>query len=394
MNAILVLNSGSSSIKFGVFPAQQESDSHLIAGQIDGIGSTPRLRVKTADGSDHREDLSAGSAAPFDHDQALATLLEWVETNARDIEITAAGHRVVHGGSSHAAPVRVDDAVLTELEALVPLAPLHQPHNIKGIRALASRLPEVSQVACFDTAFHATQPPEASHFALPRALTDDGIRRYGFHGLSYDYVTRQLPEVIGSRARGAVVIAHLGAGASLCALREGQSVATTMGFTAIDGLMMATRPGTIDPGVMLYLMEDRGMNVEALTRLLYHESGLLGVSGISADMRELLASDTPAASEAIDLFCYRVSRELGSMMAAAGGLDALVFTAGIGEHSKEIRERIAALASWTGLRIDPALNAAGALRIDAPDSTVAVAVIPTNEEAMIARYTREMLAGN
>ena len=297
----------------------------------------------------------------------------------------------MHGGEHYSAPTRLDESVLRTLDTFVPLAPLHQPHNLRAVRAVAMLMPNVPQVGCFDTAFHRTQPAVAQAFALPRKYSAEGVKRYGFHGLSYDYVARQLPDVIGERARGAVVIAHLGNGASMCALRDGKSVASTMGFTAVEGLMMGTRTGSLDPGVMLYLMEQKGMDAKALTSLLYKESGLLGVSGISQDMRTLLASDAPEAREAVELFCYRIARELGSLAAAAGGLDALVFTGGIGEHAAPVREKVATMAAWMGIEIDPAANADHARRIDTAASRVAVAVVPTNEERMIARYTAETL---
>jgi acetate kinase len=394
MRAVLVLNAGSSSLKFAVF---RFGDSGLagspeISGRIEGIGATPVLAARDGAGARFREDLALAGSLDEQHRAALAHLLGWLQVNAPELAIAAAGHRIVHGGEHYSAPLRLDDGVLDELERLVPLAPLHQPHNLRAVRAVAALLPAIPQVACFDTAFHRSQPALAQVFGLPRALSAEGIRRYGFHGLSYDYVARQLPAVIGARAQGAVVIAHLGNGASLCALREGRSVASTMGFTAVDGLMMGTRSGSLDPGVLLYLMTRKGMDAEALTRLLYEESGLLGVSGISQDMRTLLASAAPAAKEAIELFCYRIARELGSMAAAAGGLDALVFTGGIGEHAAPVRAQVAALSAWLGVGIDAEANAAHARRIEAPDSRVAVAVVPTDEESMIARYTAETLA--
>lgn len=388
MKALLVLNAGSSSLKFGVFPA--DAGAALLSGQIDAIGIAPQLRARRGDERfDEALPEVAGHACA--HEEALAWLLDWLADHLAALELVAAGHRVVHGGSRFSAPVRIDDAVLAELEALIPLAPLHQPHNVRGMRALAAQRPDLPQVACFDTAFHHTQDARAAAFALPRALTGDGLRRYGFHGLSYDYVATQLPAVLGAHAEGRVIVAHLGAGASLCAMRQRRSVATTMGFTALDGLMMATRPGSLDPGVLLYLMDHKGMDVTQLNRLLYHQSGLLGVSGLSADMRALLASDAPAAAEAVELFCYRAAREIGSLMAALGGLDAIVFTAGIGEHSAPVRARIADLLGWTGLRLDAARNAEHAVRIETADSTIALAVVPTDEEGMIARYTRDLL---
>ncbi|MDX5363271.1 MAG: acetate/propionate family kinase [Pseudazoarcus pumilus] len=388
MKALLVLNAGSSSLKFGVFPA--ESGPALLSGQIDAIGIAPRLHARKGDERfDEALPEVAGHACA--HEEALGWLLHWLDDHLAALHLVAAGHRVVHGGSRFSQPVRIDDRVLAELEALIPLAPLHQPHNLRGMRALAAQLPDLPQVACFDTAFHHTQDARATAFALPRALTDEGLRRYGFHGLSYDYVATQLPAVLGERAEGRVIVAHLGAGASLCGLRERRSVATTMGFTALDGLMMATRPGNLDPGVLLYLMDHKGMDVAQLNKLLYRQSGLLGVSGLSADMRTLLSSPATEAAEAVELFCYRAAREIGSLMAALGGLDALLFTAGIGEHSAPVRARICELLGWTGLRLDGARNTEHAARIEAADSGIAVAVVPTDEEGMIARYTRNLL---
>lgn len=389
MKALLVLNAGSSSLKFGVFPA--DGGAALLSGQIDAIGSAPKLRARRGD-QHFDEELPPVAGSACAHEDALVWLLDWLDAHLSALQLVAAGHRVVHGGSRFSAPVRIDDAVLGELEALVPLAPLHQPHNLRGMRALAAQLPDLPQVACFDTAFHHTQDARAAAFALPRALSDEGLRRYGFHGLSYDYVATQLPAVLGERADGRVIVAHLGAGASLCGMLERRSVATTMGFTALDGLMMATRAGSLDPGVLLYLMDHKGMDVAQLNKLLYHQSGLLGVSGISADMRVLLASDAPAAVEAVELFCYRAAREIGSMMSALGGLDAIVFTAGVGEHSAPVRARICELMGWAGVQLDAAANEAHATRIEAADSGIAVAVVPTDEEGMIARYTRELLA--
>lgn len=392
MKALLVLNAGSSSLKFGVFRAADANAAPLLSGQIDAIGLTPRLHARKGE-TRFDEALPTAAADTDAHETALAWLLGWLGEHLTALQLVAAGHRVVHGGTRFSAPVRIDDTVLAELEALIPLAPLHQPHNLRGIRALAAQLPTLPQVACFDTAFHHTQDPRAAAFALPRSLTDEGMRRYGFHGLSYDYLSTQLPAALGERAQGRVVLAHLGAGASLCALRKGRSVATTMGFTALDGLMMATRPGNLDPGVLLYLMEHKGLDAAAITKLLYHRSGLLGVSGISPDMRVLLDSPAPEAAEAVELYCYRVAREIGSLMSALGGLDALVFTAGVGEHSAPVRARICELMGWAGVALDAALNTTHATRIDTGSSAIAVAVVPTDEEGMIARYTRGVLEG-
>ncbi len=395
MRAALVLNAGSSSLKFALFALEPTlAEEPALWGQIEGIGDAPELSARTAGGERFSETIEVAGGQTEQHRESLNHLLGWLSGHHPDLDIVAAGHRVVHGGELYSAPVRLDEAVLAELDRFVPLAPLHQPHNLRAVRAVASLMPDVPQVACFDTAFHRSQSPLAQAFALPRALSAEGIKRYGFHGLSYDYVARQLPEVIGDRAKGAVVIAHLGNGASMCALRNGKSIASTMGFTAVEGLMMGTRTGSLDPGVLLFLMEQKGMDAAALTRLLYKESGLLGVSGISQDMRTLLASDAPEAVEAVDLFCYRIARELGSLAAAAGGLDALVFTGGIGEHAAPVRAKVAALSAWLGLSIDQTANTEGRARIDTADSQVAVAVVSTNEEAMIARYTMEALVGS
>ena len=392
MRAVLVLNAGSSSLKFALFALDPTlAETPALSGQIEGIGAAPELSARTASGERFKEAIAVSGDQTEQHRESLNHLLGWLAGHNPDLDIVAAGHRVVHGGERYSAPVQLDTAVLAELDQFVPLAPLHQPHNLRAVRAVASLMPAVPQVGCFDTAFHRSQSPLAQAFALPRALSAEGVKRYGFHGLSYDYVARQLPEVIGERAQGGVVIAHLGNGASMCALRGGKSVASTMGFTAVEGLMMGTRTGSLDPGVLLYLMEQKGMDAAALTRLLYKESGLLGVSGISQDMRTLLTSDAPEAAEAVELFCYRIARELGSLAAAAGGLDALVFTGGIGEHAAPVRAKVAAYSAWLGVTIDERANSAGQSRIDRADSRVAVAVVPTNEEAMIARYTVELL---
>ncbi|CAH1745869.1 Acetate kinase [Thauera humireducens] len=392
MKAVLVLNAGSSSLKFALYPINGElATEPAFSGQVEGIGATPEITLKTASGARIQEAVRTSGSQSEQHRDALNHVFGLLTQHNPDLEIVAAGHRVVHGGDHYSAPTRLDEAVLRTLDTFVPLAPLHQPHNLRAVRAVGTLMPDVPQVGCFDTAFHRTQPAVAQAFALPRRISAEGVKRYGFHGLSYDYVARQLPDIIGERAKGAVVIAHLGNGASMCALRDGRSVASTMGFTAVEGLMMGTRTGSLDPGVMLYLMEQKAMDAKALTNLLYKESGLLGVSGISQDMRTLLASGAPEAKEAVDLFCYRIARELGSLAAAAGGLDALVFTGGIGEHAAAVREKVAELSAWLGVKIDAAANADHARRIDAADSRVAVAVVPTNEERMIARYTVETL---
>ncbi|MFV8826057.1 acetate/propionate family kinase [Thauera sp. WH-2] len=392
MKAVLVLNAGSSSLKFALYPINGDiAEAPAVSGQVEGIGARPQVTLKTAAGERFEEAVPTGGSQGEQHRDALNHVFALLNRHNPALDIVAAGHRIVHGGEHYSAPTRLDESVLRTLDTFVPLAPLHQPHNLRAVRAVAALMPDVPQVGCFDTAFHRTQPAVAQAFALPRKYSAEGVKRYGFHGLSYDYVARQLPEIIGERAKGAVVIAHLGNGASMCALRGGKSVASTMGFTAVEGLMMGTRTGTLDPGVMLYLMEQKGLDAKALTNLLYKESGLLGVSGISQDMRTLLASEAPEATEAVDLFCYRIARELGSLAAAAGGLDALVFTGGIGEHAAPVREKVAALSAWLGIEIDLAANQAHARRIDTPSSRVAVAVVPTNEERMIARYTAQTL---
>lgn len=377
--AILVLNAGSSSVKFALFAAGTLKP--LCRGGIEGIGS--RARFGGAVGA--QAHLFGGNL-PEASDHAAAThwLLDRIR-RADGIDLRAAGHRVVHGGPDFAAPVVIDEAVMTALDALVPLAPAHQPHNLAAIRAVKSAWPDLPQVACFDTAFHRTMPRLAQIFAISHDLTDQGLVRYGFHGLSYQHIADVLPDIASERARAKVIVAHLGHGASLCALRDGRSVATTMGFTALDGLMMGMRCGAIDAGLVLYLIEQRGMAPAEVSEILNRRSGLLGVSGLSNDVRTLLASDAPRAAEALDLFAYRVVREAGSMMAALGGLDAFVFTAGIGERSARIRSAIAEGLAWTGLRLDTARNAANDTRISADDATVPVYVVPADEELPIAR---------
>ncbi len=387
-DAILVLNAGSSSIKFALFPSDGAIPRQAaIAGLVDGIGASPRFTAHDGAGSsvvDRAMPELKGSDA---HHRALEALLDWLSGNIGAARIAAVGHRVVHGGERFAEPVRLDPALIDALESFVPLAPLHQPHNVDAIRTIARLLPDMPQVACFDTAFHRSQPPLAQLFALPRALTAEGVRRYGFHGLSYEYIAEALPEHMGGAADGRVIVAHLGNGASMCAMHGRRSVASTMGFTPIEGLMMGTRTGSIDPGVLLYLMDYHGMDSKAISRVLCKESGLLGVSGISSDMRALLASDRIEAREAVDLFCYRIVREIGSLAAALGGLNALVFTGGIGEHAPVVREKVCRALPWLGVELDDAANASPGPRISTPDSHVAVFVLPTNEEWVIARHT-------
>ena len=391
-DGILTLNAGSSSIKFALFDAAAPiARAPQIAGQVDGLGARPHLRVKDSRGA-LVDDVDLPAGQPEAHHAALAFLVEWLHAHESGRRIVAVGHRVVHGATRYSQPVRVDRAVVEALGSFVPLAPLHQPHNLAGIAAMTATLPGVPQVACFDTAFHRTQPTIAQLFALPRRITAEGVRRYGFHGLSYEYIAHVLPDHLGARAAGKVIVAHLGNGASMCAMEGGRSRATSMGFTAVDGLMMGTRTGSLDPGVLLYLMQQHGMDAKALEDLLYRKSGLLGVSGISHDMRELLASNEREAREAVDLFCYRIVRETGALAAVLGGIDALVFTGGIGEHAAPVRARVCESLAWLGLALDPDANAAAATLLSRPGSRVAALVVPTNEEWMIARHTAELLA--
>ena len=389
--AILVLNAGSSSIKFLLFAEREGRLDPVIRGQIEALSTAPRFIARDGEGRVLAE-KSWGEGAQLGHDGAVAHLAEFLRAAPGGYELAAVGHRVVHGGLDYSAPVRVDERVLAALEKLVPLAPLHQPHNLAPIRMLLARRPEIPQVACFDTAFHRSQSALAQAFALPAEITERGVRRYGFHGLSYAYIASVLPKHDARAAAGRTVVLHLGNGASMCALKAGASVASTMGFTAVDGLPMGTRCGAIDPGVILYLMDEHGMDTRAVEKLIYQQSGLLGVSGISSDMRTLLASDEPRAKLAVDLFVYRIGRELGSLAAALGGLDAVVFTGGIGEKAAAIRGRVCRDAAWLGVELDAAANDKGGPRISATSSRVAAWVIPTNEELMIASQTRELVA--
>ena len=393
-DVILALNAGSSSIKFSLFATTSSIDalSLVYQGEVEGIGGEARFFAYNPAGQrlvDER--LTDQTAVAFSHEEALSALLDWIERHEAGFTLIAAGHRVVHGGTLYSAPVLVDSMVINQLEQFVPLAPLHQPHNLSAIRAIARIESDVPQVACFDTAFHHTQPAVAQAFALPREVTALGVKRYGFHGLSYEYIAHVLPDVVGDMADGRVVVAHLGGGASMCALRGRKSLATTTGFTALDGLPMGTRCGALDPGVILYLLSEQHMDVPTVTDLLYHRSGLLGVSGESSEMQELLASDSPHAVEAIDLFVYRIGRELGSLVAALGGLDVLIFTGGIGERAAPIRAQVCQDAQWLGVRLDTAANRAGGPKISADDSAVPVWAIPTNEDLMIARHTYAVL---
>ena len=390
-DVILVLNAGSSSIKFSVFVDRAEEPELLLRGQLEGLYTSPRFAAKDAQGAEigaHQWD--AGTR--LGHDGAIAYLIEFLRSHRADHRLIAVGHRVVHGGLEFSRPVQVNAQVLARLEKLVPLAPLHQPHNLAPMRIVAERMPQLPQVACFDTAFHHAQPEVAQAFALPYEITQRGVRRYGFHGLSYEYIASALSRLDAQAAAGRVVVAHLGNGASMCAIKAGRGVATTMSFTAVDGLPMGTRCGALDPGVVLYLMDELKMDARAIEKLLYQQSGLLGVSGFSSDMRALLESPEPRAKFAVDLFVYRIGRELGSLTAALGGLDALVFTGGIGEHAKVIRERVCRDAAWLGIEFNPAGNDAGWPRISTSTSRVPAWVIPTNEELMIARHTRLLIA--
>ena len=387
-SCIAVINAGSSSIKFAIYDAADESCC-LFRGQIEGIGATPHLRVADGKGGvvEDREFQPEG----FDHEAATREVLALANSLMGGTPAAAFGHRVVHGGLRYDRPVRVTIEVLDDLTRLSPLAPLHQPHNLAPIRAIMRAAPKALQVACFDTAFHRSQSNLVQAFALPRRLADEGVRRYGFHGLSYEFLVSRLRELAPEASNARTIIAHLGNGASLCAVKDGRSVATTMGFTALDGLVMGTRCGAIDPGVLLYLMQEHRMDAAAIEDVIYRQSGLLGISGVSSDMRALRASSDPAAGEAIALFVYRIVREMGSLVAALGGLDALVFSGGIGEHDTMTRAEVVAGSRWTGAVLDPVRNARGELRIGADDSAVSIWAIPTDEERLIARHTAALM---
>jgi acetate kinase len=388
-DALLVLNAGSSSLKFSVF-LDADPPRPLLRGRIEGLLTSPRFTASDENGVIAEKTWPA--ATRLNHRGAIEFLFGWGRTGAlAGHRIVAAGHRVVHGGTRFTGPTLVDAETISEIDELVPLAPLHQPHNVAAIMAVARMAPSLPQVACFDTAFHRTQPEVAQAVALPREYTEEGIRRYGFHGLSYEYVASALAVVDRRAATGRTVVAHLGNGASMCAMNRGQSVATTMGFTALDGLVMGTRCGEIDPGILLHLLDQHHMSASQLKELLYERSGLLGVSGRSSDMRELLRSDDAECIEAVDLFIYRIGRALGSLAAALGGLDALVFTGGIGENAAFIRARVCRDAGWLGVELDEVANARGGPRISKATSRTPAWVIPTNEEAMIALHTRRVV---
>ncbi|HUO03639.1 MAG TPA: acetate/propionate family kinase [Candidatus Binataceae bacterium] len=382
-----VINAGSSSLKFSFY----EGDCRIISGIFDGLGITPRVQVSGSDGIELTPP-NLGQTPPISASDALAPLLVWANEQLGGRKLAALGHRVVHGGVHHTHPEKVTPELLAELESLIPLAPLHEPHNLAPIRTALAFDPKLPQVACFDTAFHRTMPEVAQAFALPYAMHDEGIRRYGFHGLSYEYIASVLPECAPEIADGRVIVAHLGNGASMCALKARVSVATTMSFTALDGLPMGTRSGAIDPGVILHLIENRGMSAEGIEDLLYRKSGMLGLSGISSDFRELLTSTNPRARFAIDVFCYQAARHIGSLAAALGGLDGLVFSAGIGQNAAPIRAAICEASGWLGLELDQAANQRHGPRISKPSSRVAAYVIPTDENLMIAQHTRSLLA--
>jgi acetate kinase len=386
-DAILVLNAGSSSLKFAVYPCTPGSTPPILGGQIAGIGTNPVFSVRKSVGGAVPQVSPMPLDAAAGQDDLIPKLLDWLNSNRGGVTIRAAGHRVVHGGRTHAEPALVTNVLLADLETLVPLAPMHQPHNLAAIRCVTAALPGLPQVACFDTSFHRTQSRLAQLFALPRSLTDEGILRYGFHGLSYEYIASTLPQHLGDRADGRVIVAHLGSGASMCAMKDRRSVATSMGLTALDGLVMGRRCGSLDPGVVLYLLEEKGLTSEQITSLLYTKSGLLGVSGISNDMAVLEADSSAQAQEAIELFCYRAARELTALATDMGGIDAIVFTAGIGENSALVRRLICERLAWLGVDLDVTANERGIAHIQSTASDVSVIVIPTDEEAVIAAKT-------
>jgi acetate kinase len=391
VDAILVVNAGSSSVKFQIFDQRSSGDpQRLIKGQFDGIGTRPRLRAEAGDGKP-LIDKTYTAQEIADVATAIGAAGNWLR-DTQKIELAAVGHRVVHGGPDYDRAVVINKDVLKRLEQFSSLAPLHQPNNLAPIRTLMTRRPELLQVACFDTAFHRSHGPLADHYAIPEGFYQEGVRRYGFHGLSYEYIAGRLPELNPAIAKGRVIVAHLGSGASMCALANGRSVESTMGFTALDGLPMGTRPGQIDPGVLLYLIARKGMSVKDVEDLLYRQSGLKGLSGISNDMRELEASASPAAALAIDYFVYRIGLNAGMLAAALNGLDGFIFTAGIGENSASIRARVAEKLAWLGVDFDAAANKAGDPLISKPHSKVTAYVIGTDEELMIARHTVSFLS--
>ena len=388
-DAILTINAGSSSIKFALFELGAEL-TRVAEGLAEGIGTAPHLLIKA--GGKVALEKRWPEHAPETHEELMGEVLDWVENHLGDDELVGAGHRIVHGGVVYTAPTKLDKEVFTDLTKLDPLAPLHEPHNLAAIRTVFTLRPELPQVGCFDTAFHHTMPTVATRVAIPRAFWAEGVRRYGFHGLSYEYIAEQLRAVSPHLAKGRVIVAHLGNGASLCALKNGVSIESTMGFTALEGLIMGTRCGSIDPGVLLYLGQEHGMDANAITDLLYKKSGLLGVSGISPDVRTLLASPAPEAAEALEMFTYSIAKHAGALISVLGGLDGIVFTAGIGEHAAPVRAAVCERLAWTGLELNAQANAANEVSISTPNSAVEVHVIPTNEELMIARHTLALVS--
>lgn len=391
MNTILVVNAGSSSLKFQLFAVGKSEDlSCLVKGQLDGVGKLPRLRAANGDGAPLVDKAYEPREMP-DLEAAILEVSAWLRETQK-VDLVAVGHRVVHGGPDFDGPVRVDREIISRLERYISLAPLHQPHNLAPMRALLERRPELPQVACFDTSFHRGHGALADHYALPQHFYDEGVRRYGFHGLSYEYVAERLRQLAPRAANGRVIVAHLGSGASMCAIENGRSVESTLGFTTLDGLPMGTRPGQIDPGVVLYLIMEKGMSPDAVQDMFYRECGLKGLSGLSNDVRELEASADPKAVFALDYFAHRVGLNAGMLAAAMGGLDGFVFTAGIGENSSSMRARIAEKLAWLGISIDPQANSEGRTVISGEGSRVPVYVVPTNEELMIARHTVTLLS--
>ncbi len=388
---VIVLNAGSSSLKFSLYCRPESGNWSLGArGQIEGIGTSPHFSVK--DGAGQRiADQALDKTAVRDGRGALDALAKWLRSTYGGARVLGVGHRVVHGGARFTGPTLVTPQVFAELQKLIPLAPLHQPHNLAAIEAVSEQLPNVPQVACFDTSFHRGQSAVAELVPLPREIRSGGVQRYGFHGLSYEYIASVLPEVAPEIAHGRVIVAHLGSGASLCAMRDRRSIDSTLGFTALDGLCMGTRPGALDPGVVLYLFQNLNLSAKDVEAILYKRSGLLGISGTSNDMRDLLGSSDPAAKLALDYFVYRAAKEIGALTAVLGGVDGIVFTAGIGENSAEIRSRICDASAWLGLELDSDANSRKETRISRAGSRVSAWVIPTNEELIIARHTGVML---
>ncbi len=389
---ILTLNAGSSSVKFALFEAGDSELELAAKGQVEGIGSAPHFVARDNNGALLAESYWEPVGAGEGHTVAFRQIWNWLKDTTEDKPLLAVGHRVVHGGEQYTRPVIIDDQVLTELTRLVPLVPLHQPHNLAAIRAVAKSHPKLPQVACFDTSFHTQRPAVSERFGLPYDLYEKGVRRYGFHGISYEYIVSRLEEIAPDLSQGRVIVAHLGSGCSMCAIHGGKSVETTMSFSSLDGVPMGTRCGTLDPGVLLYLMGEEGLSVKDLEGLLYKRSGLLGISGVSNDMRALQESDDPRAQDAIDYFLYRVAQNLGALAASLGGLDGLVFTAGIGENDAKTRARLCQDAAWLGIQIDPEANERREPKISVGDTKPSVWVIPTDEEHMIAMHTFRLVS--